>query len=313
MTTDAPEERRALVGLCREAAEGDILVSDWFVPFGCADTASLLQLASRCLRVTRPYEVIGRILCAGLWPLPEDEPLALLFDARAPGHIALVVDLQPGTNALVGLWPVLEGTSQMGVRVEAVWRSADRLTALIEGVALGYLDVTFHDPFYLGNRGFYGAGRHHDFVLTGLALSFAAAPDHVLRIPAGTPGWRAIVERMDSSGLADDGSIELHTEGMMLFMPREGLAPNAYEIAGRVVSVRPATGGETLGRPLWLVRVRCAEAVFDDLRFTELDVSVTDLVLGDLPLPQIGDAVEAVVLLQGKVWHPDTPPPRAAG
>jgi hypothetical protein len=175
------------------------------------------------------------------------------------------------------------------------------LQAMIEARIGGELGLTYHDYEFAAHRGLYVRGVDHRLVLAGIAHTFGMADTTPVKLSPDAPSFSALSR--DGEAVGEDGMITISTTGMAAIFHRPDIAPNAYELRGPVLQVRK-TLNEILDQPVWLVRVTVARIGDENDVDVNLDLAVTAAMLGGRPLPEKGDDVEAVIRLQGSIWHP---------
>lgn len=295
----------ALEGLCEVQESDAFLPVTWLEPLGFGHEDHIRQLALLAAAKGLPPIRTG-LEERALWPLPPGEPEGHLREALFPdGRVVAILRPCDTQTELIGLFPRLPQGSQTGAVVKRVVLHESRLMAMLDLVVGGFLPLTCLDPEFAANRGFYAAGRHHDFLLTGLALHCGRPADDGLVVTPNLPLHTALLDLAPDCDTQPDGSIRLDLSRMAAILPRPDLAACAYEIRGTVTRRRQPLAGSYLGQPLTMLEVVCARDIQSDAS-VRIDLAVPARICPAAALPDVGDPVEAIVLMQAEFWMPDS-------
>ena len=291
----------ALRGLTADGRPEDFDSFWWFEPFGY-EQKDVIELLPEALNKAQQVVLSTAIERRANHPLDPAEPEGMLFvwPTRNSG-LTLLVERNEGQWALTGCWPFLTSGSEHDAEIEQIVLAPDRLQAMVKAQIGGELGLTYHDYEFAAHRGLYVRRVDHRLVLAGIAHAFGMADTAPIKLSPDAPSFFALSRGGEAVG--EDGKITISTTGMAAIFHRPNIAPNAYELRGPVVQVRK-TLNEILDQPVWLVRVTVARIGSDNDVDVNLDIAVTATILGGRPLPEKGDEVEAVVRLQGSIWHP---------
>lgn len=224
-------------------------------------------------------------------------------DAQRGILLSIAIDQAAGRNHFVGAAPFdTQGTRHtLEIGKVLVWQSG--IEAQIEAWA-GEAQFAFFDTHFLHARSEYERGRKLEFSLVGLAyaarsstlfeLPFTPDPDDVawqkqLATERGE-SWEAMPER-------------LMLDGMAMFIPVDGGDIDDYHFRGPVKVVEPFD--DFLGQSGWRVRVtvmRLSEYAHDDF---DIDLLVTRRAWEGNTPPRLGQDIEGVLWLQGRLLDPD--------
>ena len=200
-------------------------------------------------------------------------------------------------NEVVNLFPFVNDGTEARIEVEKVFVWISGLEAQIEGY-WNDCPVTFFDISFPDNRAWYEAGKHRNFILSGIA--YEAGPPKVAKLAlepdsAGAERLRGDLERI-GLGLSDEWKPELHLEDSAIFLPISGWDRDDYQFRGPVREVSPF--GDLLGQSGWRVRVTVMR--FDD-EDADLDVFVTRRAWSSDKPPEVGQDIEGTLWLQGQL------------
>ncbi|MEZ5773107.1 MAG: hypothetical protein R3D61_16410, partial [Defluviimonas denitrificans] len=282
----------------------------WFQPLGL-DVQAVLDLLPEAMQKAQQVVPETGLEQRATRPLPADEPEGMIFvwPTRTTGLTVLLTQID-GAWSMTGCWPFMTSGKEHDAEIRRVVLGPDRLRAMVEVAIADTVGLTFYDYEFAAKRGLYVKGVDHRLVLSGIAHAFGPADTSPLEIGPDAPGYAALSEW--SGAVGDNGKVTVQTTGMAAILPREDIAPNAYEVRGPVVKVRKHLD-PMLGQPVWLVCVTVARIGEDDTD-VNLDIAVAETVLEGRPLPAEGDDIEALILLQGSIWIPaiNSPAPDAA-
>lgn len=291
----------ALQGLAAEGSDEDFDTGWWFEPFGY-EWDDIFALLPDAFRQAHLIELPTAPVRRANHPLDPTEPEGKLF-AWPTMNTGLALLLARGGEgwSMISCWPFLTNGSEHDAEIERVMLAPNRLQAMIEARIGGELGLTYYDWEFATKRGLYVSGVDHRLVLVGIAHAFGSADTAPVKLGPEAPSFSVLSREGEAVG--EDGMITISTTGMAAIFQRPDVAPNAYELRGPVVQVRK-TLNELLGQSVWLVRVIVARIGDGNDVKVNLDVAVTAAVLNGRPLPEVGDDVQAFVLLQGSIWIP---------
>ncbi len=297
--------RRALEGLRTGRDDRLGLRLEPFIPFGVTDADSLAALIEPLLSRTDTFAGMRGLERAmgPTFPLPDEEPGARVFYAPIP-RWGVKFALPDGSREGIGFVPFMSEGVRHVCEIEGLTLGPDRLQAVVHG-AVGALEIAFYDPDFAHTRHQMRQGSMNEIVFSGLCLDLQPAVDRSFEI--SDPAFMRAMNEVSGQD-ASEGPIRVQTDGMAAIVPSERLGPDFYSVRGPVVSVRRGEM-EWLGQGFWRVRVVAARDVYDEPlpNFREnadfeIDLFLTDEILGDRPVPLAGDDVEALVWLQGRLW-----------
>ncbi len=273
--------------------------ADWFDPFNLTfwDIAPTIQMHIDKAVVARSY-------VTGSDEHLESRPEVLLTSPGARSGLAMLLRRGEEQTELIGWWPFTTEGVQLSVEVEGVDRDATGRQGIVHGVVGDELALSWYDPLYAVDGSAYAPGARLEMALTGFAhdVVYGSAPPMIIE-----PGTRAFDNLTRGIGREPpDGPIEIKMEGMAAVMPIPDAPPNYYEVRGPVTSVEPYTGW-LFDRKAWAVRAVVARIGETNNTDIELELLITDHVLGSRPPPPIGSDIAAVIRLQGRIWMRSAP------
>lgn len=228
-------------------------------------------------------------------PLPGSPPAALLRHGIDQGQALAMIEAGSDSHELTSCWPMLAdvGTHRLTLRRGHLW--PNRLEAQLEA-GFGPSSVTFFDHGFLANADTYRAGMQARFHLCIHAYLLELADNTPIVID--DPHWSGR-EFMTPDDPDDPTSpITIRREGMAAFFQGKESDRDDCEFRGPVKAVRELDG-DAFGQRTWILTVtvmRDTDAVPEDI---DLDIVLTGLVLGERPLPQVGDDVQGTGWVQG--------------
>jgi len=229
---------------------------------------------------------------------PPDEPegFNLVWPVQGQGVITtLRVGRDGEPNDVVGLYPWVGSGIQHALTIERVYPWDNQVEGQIEA-QLGPAIITFFDPLYATNKRFYRAGRSYEFILAGLAYSFAVIEPEPIII--SDP--EKIVEFRTYTGqdVSDLSPVHISTKGMAALFSIDKWDRDDYAFQGPVKSLSEL---ELLGRRVWKLRVTVLRTLDDD-KDVDLDIYVADRCFEKDKVPQVGDDVRGNLWMQGHLW-----------
>lgn len=219
---------------------------------------------------------------------------------RRQEGLALAVKVGETENTIVSIYPFVGHGTEHSIEINKVhvWESG--LEAQIEAT-LKDAQITFFDPLFAINRGWYAAGDQYQFVMAGIAYSCRLARDRPFTIKHPPEVLALLQERArEQGGDMPEPEETVHTKGMAMFLPIEAWDRDDYRFHGPVKSVKPM---EMLGQEAWMVRAAILRTLKDD-QDIDLDIVVTRRVWGGGGAPEVGQDVEGTLWLQGYLWYP---------
>ena len=160
------------------------------------------------------------------------------------------------------------------------------------------------DVFYAVDRVFHRVGSVHRVLLAGFAHEFSVIDSPPMILEPYKVSYD-LAQVFGSAALNADGSVTLRTRGAAGMAPATEQYPsNWYHVQGPVRRVERYSGN-LFGRVVWQVRTTVSRGAFVNDQDFNIDIFLTDHVLGDRPLPAVGDDIRAVIWLQGRVWWPN--------
>lgn len=270
----------------------------WLEPFGLNRESALVYWRAN---LSRGVVASGAGLSRMNRPLPlaPQEPRAALLCHPSEGlGLGAAIRATAAGNELFAVWPVVSHGVQHQLVPERLILSEDRLQAYVVA-AIGDLELCYFDPLFIPDRGFYAAGCPQDVILNGIAHKFDVIEPEPFFVGPDAETYEALV-RVTPGTVGEDGKIRFETKGMAAIFPLKGTTRNAYEFRGPVLSVRKLML-DLAGHPVWLIRVAVAR-IGEDLTAVEIDIAVTDLTLPKAGLPEVGQDVAGVAVLNGTVW-----------
>lgn len=247
------------------------------------------------VRDTRPPKAV----------LPVEEPVGVCLGwPNLRKGMALVLKISRSAdepNLLVSWYPWVSEGVEHGLRISKVRLWPSRLEAIVEGVIDGMMEVEFFDTLFARHREYYQPEKEYRFVLSGFAYSCGKVetPDVIIiDKPDAIRRHRQILHDMGNDDDPDDPSpLELHTEGMAMFLPLKGGLRNEYSFSGPIKSVRET---EWMGLPTRVFRTTIGRHLHTDADI-DLDIYVTPHCLKGEP-PKPGDDFRGTLWLQGYLW-----------
>jgi hypothetical protein len=244
-------------------------------------------------------------------PLPSEEPAsAVLSWPTQRFGVFLVVRLDEAhkRNELVSAFPRASEGVEHVVDLEAVRLWPNRLEAQIEGlVGNGAMPIVFFDPLFARHRGFYQKDKRYHFIIAGFPyrIEVCDSPPIVIDDPERVRAVRRAMEPHVPTEESDSEPIVIQTKGMASLFPLQDASADDYHFQGPVKSVTELDA-KMLGCRTWRLRVTVAR--FSELSDEDFDIDlyVTEKVLGSGALPKIGDDVRGILWLQGYLWMPET-------
>ena len=274
----------------------------WFEPFGIEHDL-LNKIVIGCLPKAIP--VSGVALVKRNVPLPpesgDSEGRLMCWPSTGNG-IAMAIRKVDEITEVVGVWPDFARGVEHEVVMDRLWVTKDGLQAIVEGTIGDGFPICWFDPHYLADRGFHTAGYIHSVLLLGIAHRFAVSEPEVFWISLGDTAYKVMSE-MQPSCVGADGRIEVSTKGMASFLPISDQARNVYHVGGTVTQVSEFPGG-VMGHAVWLVRVVVARTGTEDDP-QAIDILLTDHTLAGRFLPNVGEDINASIVLNGSIWMPN--------
>ncbi len=139
---------------------------------------------------------------------------------RRQQGLLLALKVEAERNAIVSLYPYVGLGTEQSIEIHKVrvWESGleAQIEASIEGAGL----VTFFDPLFAINRGWYAAGERYQFVLTGIAYDCRLAQDHPFTLEHSSVVLEHLRERAAAEGWEEPAPVQtIHTQGMAMLLP----------------------------------------------------------------------------------------------
>jgi hypothetical protein len=294
----------ALVNVTHILPEAAFDASWWFQPFGL-DLDKVLDD-----RVNAEFP--SGVDAVGCTANPTMKPFAL-----PPGHPRCALRLMPGPRAglaallsehdgrpaLTAVWPFATEGVEHELAVKQVLIAPNLLQAIIVTELRGVMDLAWMDVMFPVDRGFYVEGSRHMVALSGIAHQFKVAKVEPVRVTRGQANYTDVLTKYPE-WVQLDGSLLMPTEGMSSIMPLQDAPPGVYSIQGPVKQVR-LFDAPMFGREVWDIRMTIARLEGLLNPDVEMSVLLSDVVLNGRPPPRIGDDVNAVIRLQGKITWPN--------
>ena len=241
------------------------------------------------------------------YAFPESEPRGalLVWPIQRFGLITVIrLGAQNSANELISAYPWVSEGVQHPVRLQKIRLWPNRLEAQIQG-ALGTeeeMTVTFFDPLFAANRIFYKKDEFYQFILAGFPYTLEITHSEPITI-SGQDKVRRLRSAMYANDPEQRDSQELlvfQTKGMAALLSRDDLDPDDYEFQGPVKSVAELHA-KILGQRVWRIRITINRLCDKDF---DIDLYLTEKVLGNYEMPEVGDDVRGVLWLQGYLWMP---------
>jgi hypothetical protein len=296
----------ALEGLVEQTEDESVFsAGGLFEPFGMSalDAVALLPKAISESHMALNCEM-NQSLKARALELPDSEPQAMLL--AWPGArcgLMMVAAVEGDRNELKALWPFTTDGVGHDIRLERVLVPSTRLQGLVEGTVFD-LPICFMDVFYAVDRVFHCVDTVHRVLLAGFAHEFSVVDPQPIVLEQTKVSYD-LRQVFGSAALNADGSVILQTRGAAGMAPATAQYPsNWYEVQGPVRRIERYSG-DLFGRTVWQVRTTVSRGAFVNDQDFNIDIFLTDHVLGDRPLPAVGDDIRAVIWLQGRIWWPN--------
>lgn len=214
------------------------------------------------------------------------------------GILAAIMLNDQGNPLLASVFPFWESGVEHTAALERVRVWPGGVEAQIE-CTIADATVTFFDPLYAVNRGWYQAGEEYQFVLSGIAYNCRMAQDDVIDISkAKIVEMLREIARIEGDNPDAPEVSRIHTRGMAMLMPIPEWDADDYHFRGPVKEVREI---EMLGQPGWLIRATLLRNIEDEQEL-DFDIVITRKAWeGDAP-PQPGHDIEGAMWLQGYLW-----------
>lgn len=209
------------------------------------------------------------------------------------GVLSLVaIDRDSGTNEFRGCWPFVISGTEHAMTVDEIHHDVDcPAITMLEG-RIGHVPITVFDTFCDGFSDKIMAGETVTLHLAAWAINLRRASSEPMRIALDdikAPQVREIFQ----AGTAKDGTIEIDTAGMVVFLPSLACSP-LYELRTPIKAVYP--GVPLLGMPVWILIVPFQR---DDGESLDMELHVTGGIW-EGPAPKIGDDVEGIIWVQAR-------------
>jgi len=296
----------ALEGLVEEIEDESVFgAGGLFEPFGmdALGAVALLPKAISECRTALNCEMNTSFKARAL-ELPASEPDALLL--AWPGArcgLMMAAAVQGDMKDLIALWPFTTDGVEHDVRLERVLVPSNRLQGLLEGTVFD-LPICFMDIFYAADRVFHRVGSVHRVLLAGFAHEFSVIDSKPMKLEPTKVSYD-LRRVFGSEAFNADGSVTLQTRGMAGMAPATEQYPsNWYHVQGPVRRIEHYSG-DLFGRAVWQVRTTVSRGIFVNDQDFNVDILLTDHVLGDQPPPAVGDDIRALIWLQGRTWWPN--------
>ena len=235
---------------------------------------------------------------------PENWPTGFYLAWPKHGR-GLLLEIQPQSdkNTLETFFPYVGvgDSSEHTLTLERVIVCENGLEAQIEAT-LGGAAIYFYDTLFSRNRGWYIAGKQYQFALAGIAYACARAKDEIIKTSFNPKMAEALKDIPAWSKAIAAGEMELHTEGMALFVPVKDWDKDEYEFRGTIKAVTPL---EMLEQRCW--RIRTTVIRDGDNADIDLDIIVTQKVWGDNIPPSVGEDIKGTLWLQGELSNVKLP------
>jgi hypothetical protein len=207
------------------------------------------------------------------------------------GYSVALIEMQPEQNLFASGWPMVEGvgTHRLTLRRGFLW--SNRIEAQLEA-DFGPSSIAFFDHRFLANADAYREGLQAEFHLC--VFAYLLEPADTTPIVLTDPQWPAREYLAPDDPDDPDSPVTIRTEGMAAFFQHGDDDRDDCEFRGPVKAVReleqPVFGNRT-----WILSV----TVLREDEDIDLDVLLTEQVLGDRPLPKVGDDVQGSGWVQG--------------
>lgn len=218
--------------------------------------------------------------------------MALSGDA---GYSVALIECQPEQNLFMSCWPMVEGVGTHRLTLQRGFLWSNRMEAQLEA-DFGPSSITFFDHRFLANGEAYRDGMQAEFHLCMFA--YLLEPADTTPIVLTDPKWPAREFMTPDDPDDPDSPITIRTEGMAAFFQDKDSDRDDCEFRGAVKAVRELEQ-PVFGNRAWILGV----TVLRDGEDVDLDVVLTEPVLGDRPLPKVGDDVQGTGWVQG--WLAD--------
>ncbi len=228
---------------------------------------------------------------------------------RIANQVLVVSDSTECSHFLFSAYPVLLDGIAHTVTVERVEPWEHGIEGWVHvGVTAERIPLAFFDTLFFNGSGELRPGKSIEVSLAALAYTLRPIRMRTFEIRQG-PVWEMERDRR----LAEGASIEeaeapvvFHTTGMAAFLPRDGERPDDAQFQGVIEALDVIEfDGQKIYR-LVLVVLRPGDEEF------RLPVFVSERVL-DGYVPRLGEDVEGVLWVQGRVLSDGTGPSRAEG
>jgi hypothetical protein len=239
--------------------------------------------------------VVGRLPAQAMAAAP---PCGV-YIAHAMGAASFVSLIEIGGqgNHFISGWPQMPdaGVHRLVLRAGHIWENG--LEAQLEA-EWGPSCITFFDSLFLSNSAAYQKELVANFHLAVIA--------YVIETPDPAPIVLTEPERirMMFPDHEPGKPLEIHTTGMAAFFQHEHNDRDDCEFRGPVKAVRELLGG-AFGARAWVLRVTVLRDGDRDDEDIDLDIVVSERVLGEQSLPQVGDDVQGVGWVQGWLARSD--------
>lgn len=228
-------------------------------------------------------------------PRNDGEPRGMLL--RYPigsGDFISLIELQEQQNLLASAWPHIGETGCRVLTLKSGFLWPNRLEAQLEA-DLGPGTITFFDHRFLEHGSRYRNGFIAEFHLAVHAY-WIERPDPAPIVIDNPETIRQFEPDRDPDDLSP---LEFHTRGMAAFFQLKPSDRDDCEFRGPVKAVRELASG-AFGARAWVLT---ATVMRDDLGFEDedvnLDIVVSEPVLGAQPLPQVGEDIQGTGWVQG--------------
>jgi hypothetical protein len=240
-----------------------------------------------------------------IFPKQEPDGYLLVWPIPRFGLIATIKRNSPSAaNELISAYPWVSEGKQHTIRMEQIRLWPNRLEAQIEA-GLGIdeeLPITFFDPLFAANRVFYKKGEWYQFILVGFPYTFEIVDPKpiVINDPEKIRNLRSILHSDDPERRESQEPLIFETKGMAALLPHHDLEGDDYEFQGPVKSVTEFHT-EMFGQRTWRIRITIHRRSDKDF---DLDLCLTEKILGNQRMPEAGDDVRGILWLQGYLWMP---------
>ena len=279
--------------------------SHWEIFFN--DVGDLLKRLPQIIQEGQLALTYADIRSAKPYVFPEEEPKGALLVWPIPrfGLIATIkLNAPSGANEFISAYPWVSEGVQHTVRLEQVRLWPNRLEAQIQALigADEEMSITFFDPLFAANRVFYKKDDLCQFILVGFPYAFEIVDPKpiVISDPEQIRRLRSMMHVSDKEQKDSRKPLVFETKGMAAFLPRGDLKPDDYEFQGQVKSVTELHT-EILGQRAWRVRTTVVRLSDKDI---DIDLCLTEKVLGGHRVPKVDEDVRGILWLQGYLWMP---------